>query len=90
VISRQLLDVLVCPETHTRLRLAEPSLIDRINARIEAREITNRGGEAVSGPLHAGLVREDGRVLYPIIDDIPIMLIDESIELDVASQGECG
>ncbi|MFV2066606.1 MAG: Trm112 family protein [Pirellulales bacterium] len=81
MISRQLLDVLVCPETHARLDLAEQSLIDRINQRIEAGEIINRGGEAVTGPIHAGLVREDGRVLYPVIDDIPIMLIDESIEL---------
>ena len=28
-----------------------------------------------------GLVREDGRVLYPIRDGIPIMLIDDSIEI---------
>jgi uncharacterized protein YbaR (Trm112 family) len=27
------------------------------------------------------LVREDERVLYPIDDGIPVMLIDESIEL---------
>jgi uncharacterized protein YbaR (Trm112 family) len=26
-------------------------------------------------------VREDGAVLYPVRDDIPIMLIDESIQL---------
>ena len=27
------------------------------------------------------LVREDGKLLYPVRDDIPIMLIDESIPL---------
>ena len=28
-----------------------------------------------------GLLREDGRVLYPVDDGIPVMLIEESIEV---------
>ena len=32
-------------------------------------------------PPSAGLVREDGKILYPIADGIPVMLIEESIEL---------
>ena len=43
--------------------------------------MTNRGGETVSAPLVEALVREDGTALYPVRDDIPIMLIDESIPL---------
>ena len=31
--------------------------------------------------LEEALVREDGAVLYPIDDGIPVMLIEESIEL---------
>ena len=31
-----------------------------------------------------GLVREDGDWLYPVRDDIPIMLIDEAIPLSPA------
>ena len=30
----------------------------------------------------SGLVREDRTILYPVRDDIPIMLVDESIPLD--------
>ena len=31
--------------------------------------------------LSEALVREDGKVLYPVDDGIPVMLIEESIEL---------
>jgi uncharacterized protein YbaR (Trm112 family) len=31
--------------------------------------------------ISEGLVREDGRILYLVDDGIPVMLIDESIEL---------
>jgi uncharacterized protein YbaR (Trm112 family) len=31
--------------------------------------------------LAGGLVREDRQWLYPIVDDIPVMLVDEAISL---------
>ena len=42
----------------------------------------NRGGEAVKEHLDGGLVREDRKFLYPIREDIPIMLIDEAIPFE--------
>ena len=35
----------------------------------------------VGKPITEGLVREDGRILYPVEDGIPVMLVEESIEL---------
>ncbi len=43
--------------------------------------VTNRGGNEVADPIEEGLVREDDKILYPVREDIPIMLIDEAIEL---------
>ena len=40
-----------------------------------------RGGEPVEKELTEALIREDGQVLYPVDEGIPVMLIDESIEL---------
>ena len=39
------------------------------------------GGAAVERTLEAGLVREDGLIVYPIRDGIPVLLIDEGIRL---------
>jgi len=81
LVDQSLLDILVCPETKQPLRPAEPAVLERLNASIRAGSVATRGGQAVSDEITEGLVREDGAVLYPVRDDIPIMLIDESIQL---------
>jgi uncharacterized protein YbaR (Trm112 family) len=80
-ISKELLEILACPETKQPLRLVDPALLETLNERIRQGQVSNRGGETVTEPMDAGLVREDGQYLYPIRDDIPVMLIDESIAL---------
>jgi uncharacterized protein YbaR (Trm112 family) len=82
MIDRELLDILVCPETKQPVRLADEALVARLNASITAGGVNNRAGEAVVEVVAGGLVREDGKLLYPVRDDIPIMLIDEAIYLD--------
>ena len=81
MIDQELLDILACPENKTPVHLADQALIDEINSKIETGEVKNRGGAAVLKKIDGGLVREDGAYLYPIEDDIPIMLIDEAIPL---------
>ena len=75
MIDQELLD-------KTPIKLAEASLIEEINRRIEAGSLKNRAGNAVEKKIDGGLIREDGKYLYPIEDEIPIMLIDEAISLD--------
>jgi len=82
MIDKVLLEILVCPETKQAVSLADASTLDAVNAGIAAGTVRNRGGNVVAGELVAALVREDGRALYPIRDEIPVMLIDEAIELD--------
>ena len=84
MIDQELLEILACPEDKTPVRMAEPDELERLNEGIRAGSVKNRGGEAITEPLDAGLVREDGKILYPIREDIPIMLIDEAIELNAA------
>lgn len=80
-VNPELLEILVCPETRQPLTLAAASLLARLNAEIDAGRLRNRGGDKIAKHIDEGLVREDGKVLYIVDDDIPVMLIDESIEL---------
>ena len=80
-VSPELIEILVCPETRQPVRAATAAELDGLNARVRAGLLRNRGGETVPKPIEEGLVREDGKVLYPVDDGIPVMLIEESIEL---------
>jgi len=80
-MSKELLEILACPETKQALTFAAPALLERLNNRIRQGQLTNRRGTSVTEPIDGGLVRQDGQYLYPIREDIPIMLIDEAIPL---------
>lgn len=81
MISQQLVEILACPENKTPVHLAKPELIAELNARITKGELKTREGELVLDLLEEGLVREDGQVLYPVREGIPIMLLGEAISL---------
>ena len=81
-IDSELIDILVCPETRQPVKPASEEILAKINAEIESGRQRNRGGETVEKQIDEGLVREDGLILYIVDDSIPIMLIDQSIEID--------
>jgi len=86
MIDKELLEILACPETKEGVVLADQPLVDAVNAAIRTGTLKNRGGETVTEPIDGGLVREDGKYLYAIRDEIPIMLIDEAIPIDTISR----
>jgi uncharacterized protein YbaR (Trm112 family) len=81
MVEKDLLEILVCPDDLTPVRLATAAELTALNARIAAGEVKTRGGQVVSAPVKEGLVRADGKYLYVVDDDIPVMLIDEAIAL---------
>ena len=83
MVNPELLEILVCPETKQTLKLADEDTLGKVNQAVAAGGLTNQGGNRVKKPLVEGLVREDGKVLYPVIDDIPVMLLDEAIRLEL-------
>ncbi len=80
-VDAELLEILVCPETKQPVALASADVLAKVNAEIEAGRLRNRGGGKVSEAVQEGLLREDGRILYIVDDGIPVMLVEESIEL---------
>lgn len=85
MVNPELLEILVCPETKQRLRPADRETLERINREIEAGRLNNQSGARIQQSILEGLVREDGEVLYPVVEGIPVMLLDEAIRLDTLS-----
>ena len=80
-INPDLLAILCCPETKQKVTIAEDAVIITLNSWVTRGELKNKGNRPVTEPFEAGLVREDGTLLYPIRDNIPVMLIEEGIPL---------
>jgi uncharacterized protein YbaR (Trm112 family) len=87
VINQWLLDILVCPADRTPLTLADSDLVDRLNRSIADGQLKNNGGETIEGLLDGGLVRRDQTLLYPIIDGIPQLLVEDAIRLSGGTKG---
>jgi len=81
VIDKDLLSILACPATHQPLSEADAALLARVNERVAAGKAVNVAGATVKDALEGGLVRQDGKIVYPVREGIPVLLVDEGIAL---------
>ncbi len=81
MIDTKLLHLLCCPESRQSLHLADKVLVQSLNQQVAAGSLKNRAGQPLKDKLDGGLVREDKTVVYPIINKLPILLIEEGILL---------
>ena len=86
-IDQDLLDILCCPETKQNVGLVELPLLERINLGVEKGNLRNKAGQPVKEKLDGGLIRQDRKIVYPIRDQIPIMLIEEGIPVEKYIEG---
>jgi uncharacterized protein YbaR (Trm112 family) len=78
-MDKRLLDLLVCPVSKAPLRPLGVGELAILNRAISAGQVTTVSGAAVATPLAAGLITRDGHVIYPVVDEIPVMLREASI-----------
>jgi len=78
-MDKRLLDILCCPVTKNPVKPLTRVQLDALNRAIDNGGVLTTGNAAVSAPLHAGLITTDGKVIYRVEDDIPVMLADEAI-----------
>jgi uncharacterized protein len=78
-MDKRLLDILCCPTTRLPLRLLDDSELAALNRAIADATVADAGGTRVGSSLAAGLITRDGRTIYRVEDDIPIMLADAAI-----------
>jgi uncharacterized protein YbaR (Trm112 family) len=80
-VDPDLIAILICPESKQPVALATPAQLANLNNSIRAGNAYNRSGVRVEKELSEALIRQDGRVLYPVEEGIPVMLVEESIAL---------
>lgn len=78
-MDRRLLDVLACPVTKQVLKPLSAAQLEALNKAIRTGNVLSVDGSVWSEPLRAGLIRQDGKVLYAISDGIPVLLPDKGI-----------
>jgi len=85
MVDKDLLAILCCPETKQAVTLADSVLIGKINEAAARGGLKNKATKMVSEQMDGGLIRADHKILYPIREGIPVMLIEEGIPLDQVS-----
>jgi uncharacterized protein YbaR (Trm112 family) len=78
-MDRRLLDILCCPVTKSPVRMLSSGELEALNRAIAAGAVRTESGTSMTEPAAAGLITRDGRTIYRIDDDIPVMLADEAI-----------
>lgn len=78
-VNGKLLEILCCPVSKTPLTVLGRQKLDNLNKAINSGEALFIDGEKVTDPLAEALVTEDGKVIYPVQDDIPVLLEEKGI-----------
>lgn len=81
-MHKRLLEILHCPVTHRGLSLAPKATLKSVNAAIVAGELCNSDGRVIEESLAEALLTDDGKLLYPISDGIPVLLEGEAINME--------
>ena len=78
-VDGKLLEILCCPVSKTPLTILPKDLLDKLNSAIESNAALYIDNSKVTDKLQEGLITEDGKVIYAVQDDIPILLEEKGI-----------
>jgi uncharacterized protein YbaR (Trm112 family) len=81
-IKKELLDILCCPVTKEPLEMLAADKLAHVNDLIAEGKIKTVDGKPVETKIVEALITTDGKTIYRIDDDIPVMLVDMGIPTD--------
>jgi uncharacterized protein YbaR (Trm112 family) len=81
-MDKRLLTILRCPITHKGLSVAKSTILTDVNAAISRGDLLNREGRVLAEPFTEALVTDDGKVLYPVTNGIPVLLEGEAVNME--------
>jgi len=81
-VDKELLEILCCPLTRVGLKELSSLEIQKLNNLIKEKKLRYHEETVVDQPLQEGLITVDGKRIYRIDDEIPIMLIEKGIPVE--------
>jgi len=78
-VDGKLLEILCCPVSKTPLTVLDPDKLDKLNVAIVKGEVLYVDSGKVEETLQEALVTEDNKLIYPVQDDIPVLLEEMGI-----------
>ena len=78
-VDAKLLEILCCPVSKSPLLRLSLNRLEKLNRMIGKGEVLYVDGRTVTGLLQEGLITDDGKVIYAVQDDIPVLLSEEGI-----------
>ena len=78
-VDPELLDILRCPKSHGELQLVV--LPENIRRNLEEKYREHFRDEEPQ--VEHGLLSADSQLIYPVVSDIPVMLIDEALPASI-------
>lgn len=78
-VDSKLLEILCCPVSKTPLTVLGQEKLDKLNKAIQAGDALYIDHSKVLETLQEGLITEDGKVIYAVQDDIPVLLEEKGI-----------
>ena len=78
-VDGKLLEILCCPVSKTPLVVLGKEKLDKLNMAVTNAEALYVDGAKVTEILQEGLITDDGKVIYSVQDDIPVLLEEKGI-----------
>ena len=81
-IKKDLLSILCCPVTKVPVEILPSDKLARLNSLIKKGSLKTVDGGKVEQAITEALITTDGKTIYRIDEDIPVMLADLGIPAD--------
>lgn len=85
-VDPQLLELLVCPQSRAPLEVV--ALGDEVCARLVAKYREHFADE--EPVVHEGLLCRESGLVYPVVSDVPVLLVEAALSLEAAGLAERG
>ncbi len=79
--DKNLLDIVCCPATRQPMVSMSSATLATLNSLVREQKIRDRDDALVTEELQEALVTDDGKIAYPIVDGIPVLLAERGISL---------